>query len=94
MRFIGDKLPAAVKPYRRTPHFTEKTVPAALTSAHATKPNVWGVICVVRGTLRYVVPSAGIDVELDPATRGVIAPQQVHYVEPVGEVAFFVEFCK
>ena len=61
---------------------------------HSTKPGVWGVINVTAGRLRYVVPSASIDVVLDANTRAVITPEQPHRVEPLGEVSFFVEFWK
>lgn len=34
-------LPPDVRPYRRTPDFTEATVPEGLKRAHDTKPGVW-----------------------------------------------------
>lgn len=92
MMFAGDELPASVKCYKRTPQFTERTLPPALTRAHSTKPGVWGVIHIVSGKLRYVVPSTGLDVILDEQRHGVITPRQLHYVEPIGEVRVFIEF--
>ncbi len=94
MKSIGPSLPAEVAAYKRTPTFATETVPAGLLREHATKAGVWGRIEVVEGRLRYVVPESGIDVLLDPSTQGIIAPKQVHRVEPVGEVRFFVTFLK
>lgn len=42
-------LPEDVRPYRRTPTFTESTIPPSLLMDHTTKPGVWGVIHVVTG---------------------------------------------
>jgi len=87
-------VPETAKPYKRTPDFTEHTVPDGLLKDHATKAGVWGVITVVSGQLRYVVPSTGVDEVLDATTPGIITPQETHRVEPIGEVTFFVEFWK
>ena len=46
-------LPANVFPYKRTPEFTESTVPAGLLRSHDTKDGVWGKIVVLEGTLLY-----------------------------------------
>jgi tellurite methyltransferase len=94
MSSIEGKLPKNVKPYKRTPEFTEQTVPDGLTRDHSTKAGIWGVVTVVRGKLRYIVPSADIDIVLDASTKGIISPQEMHHVEPIGKVAFFVEFWK
>ena len=86
-------LPSAVAFYRRTPEFTEDTVPAGLTRAHRTKAGVWGRIVVLEGRLLYRIhePSAG-ELTLDPDRPGVIEPAVEHEVEPLGRVRFFVEF--
>ena len=86
-------LPPEVLPYRRTREFSERTIPAALRSRHATAAGVWGLICVVRGALRYRIlePQAGEQI-LSPGRPGVIEPERPHEVEPVGEVRFYVEF--
>ncbi len=88
----GGAVPAGAAPYKRTPEFTQDTVPAGLTRDHSTKAGVWGVITVLSGGLRYVVPGTGLDVQLDPAIPGIVMPGQIHFVEPAGEVRFFVEF--
>ena len=94
MKTVGASLPSDVAAYKRTPEFSAATVPAGLLKDHATKAGVWGLIHVLDGQLRYVVPDAGIDAVIDAATHGVIAPEQKHRVEPVDDVRFFVEFWK
>ena len=39
-------------PYKRTPSFSEATVPAGLLADHATKEGVWALIQVEDGALR------------------------------------------
>ena len=87
-------MPADVRPYRRTPTFTEETVPAALTREHNTKAGVWGLLTVLSGQLRYVVPGEDREHVLDPDHQAVIVPEQIHYVRPVGEAEFYIEFYK
>ena len=94
MKHVGGELPADVSPYRRTPTFTEATVPAALTREHSTKAGVWGLLTVLSGKLRYVVPDEDLEHVLEPDHRAVIKPEQIHYVRPVGKVQFYVEFWK
>lgn len=88
----GGELPADAKPYKRTPEFSEETIPAGLVKEHSTKAGVWGLITIVSGTLRYVVPETGLDVTLEPDKPGIVVPQQVHFIAPRGPVRFFVEF--
>ncbi len=85
-------LPDGVTAYKQTTQFTEVTVPQGLLNDHATKDGVWGVIHVVQGKLRYVVPGRDVDTVLTPTTRGIIMPTEIHRVEPIGQVSFFVEF--
>lgn len=90
-------IPDGVTAYKRTPEFTEQTVPGGLLNAHATKEGVWGRICVIRGELIYNVtdsrrrPRA---VLLSPDREGIVEPTILHNVEPKGPVAFFVEFLR
>jgi tellurite resistance-related uncharacterized protein len=89
-------LPPGLHAYRRTPDFTEATIPKALLKAHTTKDGTWGLIHVLEGRLAYRV--------IDPARPprqtvlsaqqgpGVIEPMILHEVEPLGPVRFFVEF--
>jgi tellurite resistance-related uncharacterized protein len=88
-------LPANAVAYRRTPEFSELTIPAALRSRHSTKRGVWGRICVARGQLRYRILEPTLEEHiLSPQQPGVVEPQVVHEVEPIGEVRFYVEFLR
>jgi len=77
---------------RRTPDFTESTVPAGLLKNHTTKAGTWARIVVLEGTLRYVVESLGHSQVLSPGDIGVVVPEVPHHVEPIGTVRFHVEF--
>ncbi|MFY0614218.1 MAG: DUF1971 domain-containing protein [Hyphomicrobiaceae bacterium] len=89
------ELPDDVVPYKRTPVFTEETVPDGLRREHATKAGVWGLIHIESGRLRYEIAGREDVVELTPGDfRGVIEPEMLHCVTPVGAVRFFVEFHK
>jgi len=89
-------LPADVRPYKRTPIFTEATVPAGLLRAHATKDGAWGLIHVLEGQLAYRITDPHrpqSEQILTPETRpGVVEPTVLHEVEPLGSVRFQVEF--
>lgn len=77
---------------RRTPEFTQDTVPPALLSAHATKGGAWALIHVLEGKLRYCIEVPPSESILEPGQPGVIQPQVLHHVEPVGPVRFYLEF--
>jgi hemoglobin len=89
-------LPRSVRPYRRTPDFTEQTVPAALLKAHTTKDGVWGLIHVLEGRLAYRIEDprrpSDASVLVPGAAPGVVEPTILHAIEPLGPVRFFVEF--
>ena len=87
------KLPPAHRPYRRTPAFTEDSIPKALRAAHATAPGVWALIHLTHGRLEYCV-EAPFDARevLTPDAPGVVLPEVRHHVTPLGPVEFFVEF--
>jgi Domain of unknown function (DUF1971) len=53
---------------------------------------MWGLIEVVEGRLIYRTIEPASEQTLDPQHRVVIRPGQVHEVEPLGAVRFFVEF--
>jgi tellurite resistance-related uncharacterized protein len=92
----ADELPADLEAYRRTPEFSEMSVPKGLLQEHSTKAGVWGLIRVVEGQLLYRVT----DDRRVPAERllragdapGVVEPEILHQVEPQGKVRFFVDF--
>lgn len=85
-------LPPDVAPYRRTPDFTEKTLPAGLRRDHSTKAGVWALIHVLEGRLRYCVPDWNHDVVLEAGQVDIVAPEVLHFVEPAGELRMYVEF--
>ena len=84
--------------YKRTPTFTEASVPRALLSQHSTKEGVWGRIHVEEGSLRYQVTDPRrepLDLVLAPdSDPGLIEPTFLHRVEPIGAVRFHVEFLR
>jgi len=80
--------------YKKTPIFTEKSLPTGLKNDHSTKAGVWAKIVVIEGKLRYRVDTLGIDVELSLDKSGIVVPEMLHSVEPLGTVKFFVEFYK
>tara|TARA_R110001606_G_scaffold288654_1_gene436832 strand:+ start:254 stop:526 length:273 start_codon:yes stop_codon:yes gene_type:complete len=87
-------LPPEVKPYHRTPDFTETGIPRALQDDHATKPGVWGRIVVERGTLLLTFAESDETVTLRAGDTGIIAPEERHRVAADGSVTFHVEFCR
>ncbi|BCT69171.1 DUF3565 domain-containing protein [Nitrosospira sp. NRS527] len=86
------EMPDGFIPYKRTPVFTEESVPAALTKDHSTKTGTWAKITVLEGKLRYCVAALGADMELSTDNVGVVVPEVPHHVEPLGAARFFVEF--
>ncbi|MDM0033450.1 DUF1971 domain-containing protein [Variovorax sp. J22P271] len=92
MRCERFELPEHYKPYRSSPVFTETTAPASLRKDHSTRGGVWARIHVLEGQLRYVVDRWGTDVTLTPQTPGIVVPDVLHHIEPLGPVRFFVEF--
>lgn len=84
-------LPSDVQFYKRTSVFTQETMPGGLRKDHATGAGVWGVICVERGEMEYTISGQGV-YRLRPGENGVIEPQTLHHVKPLGEVSFFIEF--
>ncbi|MDN5752015.1 MAG: DUF3565 domain-containing protein [Nitrosospira sp.] len=88
------ELPDSFVAYKRTPVFTEETLPAGLRKDHSTKTGVWAKIMVAEGKVRYRVPALKADIELSPDRIGIVVPEVLHSVEPLGAVRFFVEFYK
>ena len=87
------QLPSNVIPYKKTPEFTEESVPAGLLHAHKTKESVWGKIVVLEGRLQYTINEPEKEViVLDETVNGVVEPTVLHEVKPLGKVRFYVEF--
>lgn len=80
------------KPYRSTPIFDQDTLPGALRSRHNTKAGVWGVIKVIEGELRLTYLDPPADRTLKAGERGIVQPQQWHFVTPLGSVKMRVDF--
>lgn len=89
-------LPNNVTPYKRTPTFTENTIPKGLLAEHTTKEGTWGLVVVESGSLIYTITEPGFEEEvtLSPELRGVVVPGQRHHVRASGAVQFYVEFYK
>ena len=80
--------------FHQTPVFTENSVPAGLQKDHATKEGTWAKIIVEQGTLRYHLDGLNQTFDLLPGDIGIVVPEVLHHVEPLGTVRFFVEFYK
>jgi len=89
---VRSELPDGLTVYKRTPEFNQDTIPAGLRREHRTKDGVWALIRVVEGRLLYRTLSPHEEQILTPDIFGVVAPQQAHEVQPLGQVRFFVEF--
>lgn len=88
------ELPDSFVAYKKTPVFTEASVPASLKKDHSTKAGVWAKIVVTQGKLRYRAKALQTDMQLCRDQQGVVVPEVLHSVEPLGAVSFFVEFYK
>lgn len=81
-----------ITPYRSTAVFDETTLPDALRREHRTKAGVWGVIRVIEGSLRLQFAGGGEERVLTPDQPGLVRPEQVHRVEPMGQMRMRVDF--
>jgi tellurite resistance-related uncharacterized protein len=91
------KLPEIMKKYSETPVFTEETVPEKITSNHNTKAGVWGKLCVLEGTVDYIIPHGGSDKSaevkrINAGNFAIIEPTIIHRAVPIGTAKFKVEF--
>ncbi len=85
-------LPKGLAAYSTSPVFTEETLPESLTKEHRIKAGTWGVIHVTSGRLRFRAPAKEQDRVLTPETKGLVEPEVVHWVTPLGPVQFYIEF--
>jgi len=91
------EFPENLTAYKKTPEFTENTIPKGLLHQHATKKGTWGKIHVLEGSLIYIPEVEGVSpLEITTGEIAVIPPCVLHSVRSNGEVCFFVEFysCK
>lgn len=86
-------LPDHVVAYKRTPEFTESSVPNGLLHSHNTKAGVWGRIVVLDGELTYrILEPVQEELLLGAGDCGIVEPMVKHEVKPQGRVRFYVEF--
>jgi len=89
MKSLPDNLIA----YKRTPEFTDTSVPDGLLHAHSTKAGVWGKIIILKGHLTYRILEPELEeICLNEAVYGVVEPTVKHEVVPQAGVRFYVEF--
>ena len=88
-------LPHEIVAYKKTPEFTQETVPAGLLKNHQTKEGVWGEIIILSGKLEYVISEPVLEaIILTPELSGVIEPQVLHHIALLGGVRFYIEFSR
>ena len=87
-----ERLPDGLVAYRRTPEFNQDTVPAGLQKAHSTKAGTWALIHVLEGEPLYRILEPASETVLVPGKPGLVRPEQLHEVQPMGPVRFYVEF--
>ena len=86
-------IPSGFESYKRTPEFSEASVPPGLLSEHCTADGVWGKIVVLEGLLTYRILEPRVEeYQLTPELCGVIEPAIRHEVVPQPGVRFYVEF--
>jgi len=89
------EIPPGYEPYRKTPVFDEKTIPAGLLRNHTTKRGIWARIRVTRGRLDYFLHGPfEVHERLTPAAPGIVVPEVEHHVAAAGPVSFQVEFLR
>lgn len=88
------QIPNNVVSYNATPVFDETTIPVGLLKDHTTKEGVWGKIIITKGKLLYCIYDTQEEISLDTNHYGVIEPNTLHHIQPLGEVKFQIEFYK
>ena len=84
------EFPEGLVSYKKTAVFNECSIPGGLLRDHATKRGTWGLIRVLEGELNYTV---GLNTEkLRENENGIVVPNMLHSVAPIGSVRFLVEF--
>lgn len=89
------QLPSSVLAYKKTKVFNDESIPQGLLKDHRTLKGVWGVINIIEGELLYIITSNPLEkIKLTKDFFGVVEPEQLHFVKPIGRVKFYVEFYK
>jgi tellurite resistance-related uncharacterized protein len=82
MMRIATTLPDGLVCYKTTQDFTRRTIPPALLRAHKVKADVWGLLRVLQGRIRYCLDGENVDCTLiETGGTVVIEPDTPHYVE-------------
>lgn len=84
-------IPDSMKHYRTTPPFQAASIPNTLRRSHKTASGVYGRIVVSKGRLLYTIGNSECHV-LSPGLNGTIEPEKLHFVTPLDEAEFVVEF--
>lgn len=88
---MNRELPEGVVPGRKTPTFTETSVPPALLKAHHT--TVWAELVVLEGSVEFTYEEvSGPVITANSGHRVVIAPNQKHHIAPGEAASFYVQF--
>lgn len=89
------KIPNNVSAYKKTPNFSQDSVPSGLLKNHKTKAGTWGKIIVLKGEIEYCIQTNPLEIiKLTSSNYGVVEPEQLHFIKPLGAVEFYVEFYK
>ena len=89
------ELPADLRVVRTTALWDERTMPAGLRRSHRVAAGVWGRLRVREGELRFRARTdPPLDAVVGPGAEQAIPPEVEHEVEPLGEVAFLIEFLR
>jgi tellurite resistance-related uncharacterized protein len=71
--------------------FDQDSLPGGLRREHRTRAGVWGVVRLLDGQL-LLERANGRSETLDPASPGLIEPEELHWVTPLGTMRMQVEF--
>ncbi len=87
-------LPEGVASYRRIGPFDAQTLPAGLRAEHRLKPDVWALLSVRRGSLRFVWDDGRAD-SVETLVAGdeiAVPPEVLHHVEADGDFEIEIDF--
>jgi len=85
------EFPEGLSEYKRTPEFTQDTIPKGLLKNHTTKLGTWGKIHVLEGELLYS-PEGQMSIRVGTGETANIPPEMLHSVAADNKVCFYVAF--
>jgi len=87
------EFPEGLSAYKKTPEFSQDSIPKGLLKQHSTKEGVWAIIHVLSGTLLYYPHDTNAQcIPLSKDDKGIIPPNKYHSVAAKSDVIFYVEF--